>query len=267
LTPLIKIKDIASAIGTSPATVSRVLNGMTIRDQELAKRIRELAEQMHYQPNEAGRRLRKGTDEEFGPIFEVRSQVELQAKRMIADYAARMVQSSDVVVLDSGSTVAQLASYLPANLLVYTNSLVVLQELARRDIHVHLAPGLYVPAMAAVFGPETEEYFARHRSNLYFLSSARVDVRTGLFNLNPATYYVKCVALEHARKRVLLVHHDKFCDAGLETFAPLTAVDLIITDYVPAAFREAIAESGVSVVEVAQLGVESADMAEMSGER
>jgi DeoR/GlpR family transcriptional regulator of sugar metabolism len=254
VTPLIKIKDIANAVGTSPATVSRVLNGMTIRDQKLAKRIHDAAEQMNYLPNEAGRRLRKGGDSEFGPAFEARSKVGLQSKRMIAAYAAKLVEPSDVVVLDSGSTVAQLAYYLPADLLVYTNSLVILQEAARRNIHVYLAPGLYVPAMSAVFGQETEEYFARHGSSIYFLSSARIDVRTGLFNLNPTTYNVKRVALEHARKRVLLVHHDKFCDAGLETFAPLTSVDLIITDYVPTAFGQAIVESGIPVVEVVQMG-------------
>jgi DeoR/GlpR family transcriptional regulator of sugar metabolism len=235
---------------------------MMIRDQELARRIRQSAEQMNYQPNEAGRRLRKGIDDEFGPVFEVRSRVELRAKRMIAAYAARMVGLSDVVVLDSGSTVAQITNYLPHNLLVYTNSLVVLQEAARRDIHVHLAPGLYVPAMAAVFGQETEEYFARHRSNIYFFSSARVDVRTGLFNLHPSTYNVKRVALSHARKRVLLVHHDKFCDAGLEAFAPLTAVDLIVTDYVPADFRDAIAQCAVPVVEVAHVRERPIDLVE-----
>ncbi|WP_273368573.1 DeoR/GlpR family DNA-binding transcription regulator [Alicyclobacillus herbarius] len=241
----------ANRVGTSVSTVSRVLNGLNTRDQDLARRIREVAAEMNYQPNEAGRKLRTGVDEEFGPVFEVRSREGVQEKRAIAARAATMVEPSDVVVLDSGSTVAQMAYFLPKGVLVYTNSLAVLQPLARRGIHVHLAPGLYVPAMAAVFGQETEEYFSRHGSSIYFLSSARVDVRTGLFNVNPSTHGVKQVALANARKKILLVHHDKFCDSGLEAFAPLTVLDAIVTDFVPKAFRDVIRDSGVKVFETA----------------
>jgi len=246
---MVTIKDIAIATETSVSTVSRVLNGVAIRDLILAERIRTIANEMNYQPNEAGRNLRRGSDDEYGPVFEVRSRQELYAKRSIASSAASLVKSSDVIVLDSGSTVAQLAYFLPSDVLVYTNSLAVLQPAAKRGVHVHLAPGLYIPAMTAVFGKETDAYFSRHSSNVYFLSSARVDVRTGLFNLSPSTYSVKRVALAHARKKVLLVHHNKFCDAGLETFAPLSVIDVIVTDYVPDMFREAIATSGVQVIE------------------
>ena len=129
------------------------------------------------------------------------------------------------------------------------NSLTVLQPLAKRGIHVHLALGLYVPDMAAVFGQETEEYFGRHGLSIYFLSSARVDVRTGLFNLNPSTYGVKQIALANARKTVLLAHHDKFCDSSLEAFSPLSSVDAMVTDYIPEGFRDTILQTGIKVVE------------------
>jgi len=246
---MVTIGDIAQAIGTSPATISRVLNGVAIRDAALAHRIREKAAELNYQPNEAGRNLRRGTGEEYGPVFEIRSKQNLDVKRKIAAQAAKLVNQSDVIVMDSGSTVAQMAVHLPAGVIVYTNSLAVLQPAARRGAYVNLSPGLYVPEMAAVFGQETDEYFSRHQATIYFLSSARVDVRTGLFNLNPSTYSVKSAVLAHAQKKVLLVHHDKFCDAGLETFAPLSMIDTLITDFVPELFRDAIFHSGVQVIE------------------
>lgn len=246
---MVTIKDIAEIAGTSMSTVSRVMNGIAIRDQQLAERIRQIASEMNYQPNEAGRNLRLGSDDEFGPIFEVRSQQDIQAKRSIAAGAAEWVQASDVIALDSGSTVAQLGYYLPSETLVYTNSLAVLQSASRRGAHIHLAPGLYVPAMAAVFGEETEAYFQDRQFTTYFLSSARVDVRTGLFNLNPTTYNVKRVAMKHAQKKILMVHHDKFCDAGLASYAPLSSIDVLITDFVPAQFRDAIDQANIKLVE------------------
>ncbi|WAH36250.1 DeoR/GlpR family DNA-binding transcription regulator [Alicyclobacillus dauci] len=247
---MVTIKDIANTAGTSLSTVSRVLNGIAIRDKTLAEKIHKIAEQMNYQPNEAGRNLRMGSDDDFGPVLEIRSRQDVNVKRLIAAEAAKMVTARDVVVLDSGSTVAQMAFHLPADVLVYTNSLAVVQPAAKRGVHVHLAPGLYVPAMGAVFGQETEDYFRRHKSSIYFLSSARVDVRTGLFNLNATTYNVKRVALEHASRKVLMVHHEKFCDAGLDTFAPLSSVDMIITDFVPDIFRDPVSQSGVEVIEI-----------------
>lgn len=246
---MVTIKDIASSASTSLSTVSRVLNGMSIRDKTLAERIREIAQEMNYQPNVAGRNLRMGSDEEFGPVFDVRSKQSLQSKRDIAARAAQFIGPSDAIALDSGSTIAQLANYLPQEMLVHTNSLAVLQSAARRGAHVHLSPGLYVPAMAAVFGEETEEYFRGRRFTKYFLSSARVDVRTGLFNLNPMTYRVKRIVLEQSQQKILLAHHDKFCDTGLVSYAPLTSLDVLITDYVPAPFRDALAASGVQVIE------------------
>lgn len=249
---MVKIKDIASLAGTSVSTVSRVLNGIVIRDNELADRIREIAQEVNYQPNVAGRNLRMGFDKDFGPAFDVRSQQDLQSKREIAASAAKLIGPADSVALDSGSTVAQVANYLPENMLVYTNSLAVLQSAARRGAHVNLAPGLYVPTMAAVFGEDTEEYFRQHRFTKYFLSSARVDVRTGLFNLNPMTYRIKQIVMEQSDTKVLMVHHDKFCDTGLASYAPLTAVNVLVTDFVPDPFRDAMSESGLQVIETAK---------------
>lgn len=246
---MVTMKDIALAAGTSQATVSRILNGIEIRDTALADRVQKVAKEMNYQPNEAGRSLRMGSDGDYGPVFEVRSQQNIHVKRLIAQTAAKFANSADVIVLDSGSTVAQMGVYLPEGLLVYTNSLAILHAAARRNVHVQLSPGLYVPEMAAVFGQETDEYFSRHHATAYFLSSARVDVKTGLFNLHPTTYSVKRVVLENAKRKILLADHHKFCDAGLDTYAPLSKIDILVTDFVPEVFRDAIFQSGVQVIE------------------
>lgn len=213
--------------------------------------MRETIEQMNYEPNEAGRNLRLGNHSQYGPDFELRSRWNWEAKQHIANRAVQCVSPSDVVILDSGSTVAGLVPYLPEGLLIFTNSLAVLQPAAKRGLTVHLAPGLYVPEMAAVFGEETEMYFRAHKATKYFLSSTRIDVRTGLYNVNRMTATVKSVTIEHANQVILLADHDKFCDAGLSTYASLSDVDLLITDYIPQPFREVIGDSGLNVIETA----------------
>ncbi|RIV22762.1 LacI family DNA-binding transcriptional regulator [Alicyclobacillaceae bacterium I2511] len=230
--------------------MSRVLNGVTTVRLEIAKRVQEAVEKLSYQSNVAGRNLRMGIDFEFGPDFELRSRQYEDVKRNMAQFAVQWVTPSDVVILDSGSTVAYLVSYLPEETLVYTNSLAILQPAAKRQLSVHLAPGLYVPNLAAVFGEETESYFRNRKATKYFFSSARVDVQKGLFNVHQTTCNVKQVILEKADMSILLVDHSKFCDADLPAYAPLSQVDLIITDYVPEPFIESLQETGVQFVEV-----------------
>ncbi|MCL6627095.1 MULTISPECIES: DeoR/GlpR family DNA-binding transcription regulator [Alicyclobacillus] len=247
---MVTIRDVAARAGVSVATVSRVLNGVPTVDEELAARVRQAAEELNYQPNQAGRNLRMRIDTEYGPEFAVRSREHLVAKRQIAARAAQMVEPTDVIALDSGSTIALMCPHLPAEVLVYTNSLAVLQPAARRGAIVHLAPGRYVPEMAAVFGSETDAYFRHQRVDKYFLSSAKVDVRRGLYNFNPLTASVKRAAMETAGMSILLVDHHKFCDAGLDAYAPLTQVDLLITDFIPAPYREIVEQCGVPIVEI-----------------
>ncbi len=254
---MVTLKDVAKAAGTSPATVSRVLNGVGTVDEEMAKRVLAASEQLNYQPNQAGRSLRTGMDSDYGPEFELRLQHNLETKRIIAKRAAAEIQATDIVILDSGSTVAQLVPYLPQGALMYTNSLALLQPMARRGLSIHLAPGLYVPEMAAVFGTETEEYFQKYKPSKYIFSSARVDVRTGLYNVSPFTLGVKKVVLRNATESILLVDHEKFCDAGLPGYAHLSSIDMLITDYVPAQFREAVKQTGVTLIELgmSEMGV------------
>ena len=54
------IADVAHAAGVSRATVSRVMNDRSTVDPELAARVREVAEQLHYRPSNTARSLSLG---------------------------------------------------------------------------------------------------------------------------------------------------------------------------------------------------------------
>ena len=65
------IKDIAKAVGSSPATVSRVLNNPDYHcsDEKLRKKIWDAAMEMDYVPNEAARNLKKGAGSSAGKTY------------------------------------------------------------------------------------------------------------------------------------------------------------------------------------------------------
>ena len=52
------ITDVAALARVSKATVSRVLSGRRTKDDNIAKRVRDAAEQLNYQANSAASALR-----------------------------------------------------------------------------------------------------------------------------------------------------------------------------------------------------------------
>src|SRR4051794_22154419 len=56
------IYEVASLAGVSPATVSRVFNGLTVSDDK-TRRVRDAAEKLGFTPNKTAQRLRNQTSE------------------------------------------------------------------------------------------------------------------------------------------------------------------------------------------------------------
>ncbi|MCR5370394.1 MAG: LacI family transcriptional regulator [Clostridium sp.] len=66
---MVTIKDISKALGVSPATVSKALNGYKDINPETAARIRQAAKDMHYLPNIAARQLKTNISHNIGVLF------------------------------------------------------------------------------------------------------------------------------------------------------------------------------------------------------
>lgn len=66
---MVTIKDISKALGVSPATVSKALNGYTDINPQTAERIQTMAKEMHYLPNIAARQLKTNRSHNIGVLF------------------------------------------------------------------------------------------------------------------------------------------------------------------------------------------------------
>lgn len=67
----VSLKDVAKAVGVSPALVSMVLNGKAKQyriGDEIAKKVREIAKEMNYAPNLVAKNLRSGKTQLIGLI-------------------------------------------------------------------------------------------------------------------------------------------------------------------------------------------------------
>ncbi len=89
----ISMKDIANKVGVSTALVSYVLNGLEKEKrvgQEVVEKIRKVAKELKYQPNQIARSLRKGISNTLGLIVaDISNPFFGQLARVIEDEAAK----------------------------------------------------------------------------------------------------------------------------------------------------------------------------------
>lgn len=163
-----------------------------------------------------------------------------QAKQAIAEAATAYVpQQGGSVILDAGSTTGALAVVLgqrpwPARLSIVTNSVSAVESLIATEQHdVFMLGGAVRAITGCVVGPSTLEMLARVRADVVFLGTNGVSAGFGLTTPDPTEGAVKRAMVAAARLRVVLADHTKFGHEFFNSFAPLSHLDVLVTDAKP----------------------------------
>lgn len=165
--------------------------------------------------------------------FRQRRQQHRPTKRAIGRSAAKRIVSGSTIVLDVGTTVAELASLLgPAfQGRVLTNSLLAAAELADRpDVEVLTSGGRVRGGDLACSGPTTEQFFAKWFADQAFLGSGGVDAKAGLTDFWEPEAVVRQVMLTHAKERFVLADSSKLGRVAPVQVCALAELTAIITD-------------------------------------
>jgi len=176
---------------------------------------------------------RRGRDSAF--VAKARENRELKAR--IGAVAAGLVRPGDVVVFDSGSTVAQVATHIAAPLrrgsaiTAVTNSLPVIDEIAGWDSpHLVCLGGLYLPDHEALVGPQTVADLRELSADIVFIGCDGLTVETGLTTPHVLVAEVGATMASRARRVVAVADSSKLGRRGFTPIVPLAAVDILVTD-------------------------------------
>jgi DeoR/GlpR family transcriptional regulator of sugar metabolism len=152
---------------------------------------------------------------------------------------------------------------MPGPLSIVTNSTSVADALAvpaAGEKSVILTGGLRTPSAALVGAVADRAIESLHVDRL-FLGVHGMDAAAGLTTPNLAEAQTDAVFIGHARQLVVLADSSKWSTIGLATIAPLTAVDILITDDgLPAEAREMLREA-VGELVVVPVGPAEAELA------
>jgi DeoR/GlpR family transcriptional regulator of sugar metabolism len=176
-------------------------------------------------------------------------------KRRIAAVAASLIQYGDVVLFDSGTTVAQVPAQFPVALravnavTAVTHSLLVVEELADWEgLHLICLGGLFLPDYQAFVGPQTVTSLKGFSADVAFLGCDGLTTEAGITTPHVLIAEVGATMAARARRIVALADSSKLGRYGFTTIVPLAQVDVLITD--SAAAPEEISRIKAAGVEV-----------------
>jgi len=180
----------------------------------------------------------------------------MEEKERIGRAAAQMIRQGDRIILDSGTTVLQVARHISGDLLhsgsltVITSSLPIVHELGPwRGVHLILLGGIYLPDYEIAVGPQTIENLKGLHADKMFLGTDGLTFSHGVTTANLLEAEVDRAMVEAASEVIAVADSSKIGIIGLATIVPLTKLNKLVTDEkAPPDFVAALRDEGVEVI-------------------
>jgi DeoR/GlpR family transcriptional regulator of sugar metabolism len=170
-------------------------------------------------------------------IYATKLRAQREQKARIGAMAARLVRPGEVVLFDSGTTVAQVAAHMPPSLraanaiTAVTHSLPVIEEIGSWDSpHLVCLGGLYLPDYRAFVGPQAIASLRELTADAVFLGCDGLTVESGLTTPHVLVAEVGAAATSRARRVIVVADASKLGRQGFTPIVPLSNVEVLITD-------------------------------------
>jgi len=179
-----------------------------------------------------------------------------EEKRRIARAALSLIRPHDRIILDSGTTVLNLAQEIAQHandlkrLTVITAAWSVFRELASvRDITLIILGGIYLPDSQTLVGPQTVAGLHNLHVDRLFLGADGLSLLSGVTTSNMLEAEVSRAMVRAADLVTVLTDSSKIDNVGFTSIVPISQIHQLITDEgVPADFVDALREQGVEVI-------------------
>ena len=230
-------------------SVNELSEELSVSVDTIRRDLKQLESKQMIQRTHGGAMRRPGVL--LDPTVDQRTNIMLDEKRAIGAKAASLVADNEAIFIDAGTTTWQMAKQLTANdVIVITNAVNILQTVIAnpRIDTIIVTGGQFRQGIYSLVGPETEEQLQRYRVDKLFLGVSE-SLSTSALRPNRIEAQVKMKMIEAARQVILLVDHSKFDKVSLVSIAPVSRVDLIITDWnIRPELQRSLESAGVRVL-------------------
>jgi DeoR/GlpR family transcriptional regulator of sugar metabolism len=165
--------------------------------------------------------------------IELLNKENMAEKVSIAKKAIELINDGDTIILDSGSTVTEIAKLISGykNLTVITNALNIALILgADPDINLVLTGGEFKAPTLSLTGQNAADSLEGLHVDKLFLATAGIALKTGLTYPSISDIVVKRAMIESADVVYLVADHSKIGKSSFASLGALSLIDYLITD-------------------------------------
>lgn len=191
----------------------------------------------------------------FEPKTGEREIDELAAKQSIAKEALKLIEDGDVILLDAGTTVFELAKILGSrrSLNIVTNDTHTADFLEKiPGMSVFLIGGLLRQNFHCVVGTLGTDLLSKITVDTAFMGTNSFSVQKGATSPDIQQAEIRSKMIECAKRIVLLCDHTKVGKTSFAQSVPTDRIDILITDHMSNEEKAELEESGVKVVVTSQ---------------
>jgi DeoR family transcriptional regulator, aga operon transcriptional repressor len=156
-------------------------------------------------------------------------------KVRIGHAACQMIRDGETIMLDSGTTTAELARQIKflkfSSLNVITNALNIAMELANHpNVRLIMIGGILRQMSYSLSGPHAEQTLRGLHADRLFLGVDGIDPEIGLMTPDVHEAQLNAIMIQVSREVVVVADSTKFHRRSLSVIAKLDSVHRLITD-------------------------------------
>ncbi len=187
--------------------------------------------------------------------MEARLMQNVDPKRKIGQLGARYIRNGDVVMLDAGTTVLEVAKHIPQHVLddggltVVTRSLSVAAVFRQRaSVRLIVLGGLYSHKDDTFYGPQVESALQNIHVDTVFIGIDGISLEQGITTDNIAEANIATALVSTAKRVIGITDATKIGLAQLQSCLPVSRLHALITDdAAPAPFVDALRAQNIDV--------------------
>lgn len=234
----VSLEDLAREIGASPSTIRRDL--IDLEKDGVLKRT-----------HGGARNMQQEAQDEYA--FRVRQSRRLKEKQLIAARAAKLVTPQSCIILDTGTTVYEVARCLEDKIpQMLTNSLPVANLYgSSAAVEVIVSGGVLYPRLGALVGPLAERFFGEVNASLAIMGGDGLTPE-GIFNSHTLLIDIQRKMMQAADQVVFCLDGSKLGRRSMSRLCPPEEIDLVITDR--SADEKVVAELRAAGIQIEVVG-------------
>lgn len=157
----------------------------------------------------------------------------LSEKQRIGSFAASMIEANDTIILDSGTTIAEMSRHIPEHLnlnITCYNYCILTQLFQKEGIRITLAGGTLHKDDQMFESSYGNDLIKSQRACKFFMAASGVHEALGLTCAHNYEVLTKRAAMQSSLTSILLVDSSKFGQIRTAYVAQLNEIDTIVTD-------------------------------------